>query len=241
MTTPSPLTGDAAALRDHMRSISEKMEFAGWLHGTEWVLWRCLLDWRSTGRAVRNPYAEHPREVTHLMPRLDELQRLAAGWVWWLDGYVFVPEDRWVRLVEARDRHERPYVVDNAALSKSTRPDDGGGRRMNSPESTYQEQWDQAPKLTREEMFERATTPRPLDVAYTKTLFAELYQLEGRDPVLDRVSIALRAALSEASEWQAMEEFPEQRYCGAMILRKVGAQLFAPERRTGDLAAGDAD
>lgn len=104
------LTGPAIPLGQHMSDISEDTHCAGWLIGTEWCLWRALQDWRATGRAYWSPRALYPSDITEYMPRLDELQRQAAGWVWWLDvpdvahgGMRFVTEDRWLRLVQARE------------------------------------------------------------------------------------------------------------------------------------------
>ncbi len=38
------------------------------------------------------------------MPKLDEIQRQAGGWVWWLDGCgeQFVPQERWDKLAVER-------------------------------------------------------------------------------------------------------------------------------------------
>lgn len=109
----------AGKLAEHMSDISEDVYAAGWMAGTEWTLWAALQAWRNTGRAYWSPGSEYPHEITDCMPELDRLQRQAGGWVWWLDtapnggGEVFVPEDRWLRLVAAREGR----AVENEVLN----------------------------------------------------------------------------------------------------------------------------
>ena len=95
------LEGVAYGLGEYMSSISECTYAAGWLTGTEWILWQALLTWRETGEAYWSPNSEFPDEITRFMPALDALQKASGGWVWWLDGMRFVPEERWLRLFDA--------------------------------------------------------------------------------------------------------------------------------------------
>ncbi|WP_328344887.1 hypothetical protein [Micromonospora sp. NBC_00421] len=110
----------ANALGEYMSHISEEVYAAGWLSGTEWVLWQALLDWRATGRAYWSPGTEFPQNITELMPSLDWLQRQTGGWVWWLDdGMRFVPEARWGLLVVARDASRWGWQTRNEELDQA--------------------------------------------------------------------------------------------------------------------------
>lgn len=98
----------AQQLRDHMSDISEHVYAAGWMADCEWHLWDALTVWRTGDPAVW-AFAD----ITSWMPRLHELQQRCGGWIWWLDypgargGAQFVPEDRWRRLYEERERAQR--------------------------------------------------------------------------------------------------------------------------------------
>ncbi|WP_433460726.1 hypothetical protein [Micromonospora sp. CA-248212] len=106
----------ANALGEHMSDISQEVYAAGWMRGTEWVLWQALTDWRATGRAYWSPGSEFPGDITEHMPELDRLQKAAGGWVWWLDGMQFVPEDRWLRLVAVREASPWGWQTENREL-----------------------------------------------------------------------------------------------------------------------------
>ncbi|MEV5819242.1 hypothetical protein AB0L22_08715 [Micromonospora haikouensis] len=106
----------ASLLGEHMSRISEAVYCAGWLTGTEWALWQALNDWRATGHAYWTPGAEYPDDITAYMPSLDWLQKQADGWVWWLDGRQFVPEERWLRLVAAREASRWGWQTRNCEL-----------------------------------------------------------------------------------------------------------------------------
>lgn len=119
VTHHTALPGPAAALARLMSDISEEVYCAGWLIGTEWVLWRALLDWRKTGRAYWSPGAEYPGDITEHMAAVDAVQKLAGGWIWWLDGETFVPEERWLRLVQRMEASPRGWwELDNADLDR---------------------------------------------------------------------------------------------------------------------------
>lgn len=96
------LTGTARSLGVLMSRISEDVYGAGWLHDVEWELWKALLQWRQFGRDGWPHSPEFGEDLALYMWELDWLQRQSGGWVWWLDGEEFVPEERWLRLVEAR-------------------------------------------------------------------------------------------------------------------------------------------
>lgn len=112
------LTPPQQLLADCMSAISEDVYHAGWLVDTEWILWRALLDWWDTGRAYWSPESRHPSDITSYMPRLDWLQREAGGWIWWLDGPTYVPESRWLRLVEHRAQVLAAGEDDNHRLDR---------------------------------------------------------------------------------------------------------------------------
>ncbi|MFI7608486.1 hypothetical protein ACIBTV_25500 [Micromonospora sp. NPDC049366] len=115
------LTGPALALGNLMSDISEDVYAAGWIQNNEWILWRALLDWRKDGRAYWAPGTQHAHDITEYMPELDRLQRESGGWVWWLDGMTFVPETRWLALVQRR-RDQAAAVPDNAELHRALPP-----------------------------------------------------------------------------------------------------------------------
>jgi hypothetical protein len=110
------LTGATLKLATLMSDVSEDVTAAGWLTGTEWTLWDALTEWRETGYAYWGAAS-----IREYMPRLDELQRAAAGWIWWTDahGPTYVPESRWLRIFAA---HERQPILarwkGNAELDK---------------------------------------------------------------------------------------------------------------------------
>ncbi|MER7167252.1 hypothetical protein ABT336_14430 [Micromonospora sp. NPDC000207] len=107
----------ANLLGEYMSNISQEVYAAGWMTSTEWNLWHALLDWRATGRAYWWP-ADHSDDITRHMPQLDWLQKQTGGWVWWLDdGMRFVPEDRWLRLVAARDASRWGWQTKNSELN----------------------------------------------------------------------------------------------------------------------------
>ncbi|MBQ1048474.1 hypothetical protein KBX50_08350 [Micromonospora sp. C51] len=131
--TPAPTsTYDPQAafqLGEHMSAISEDVYSASWIQGNEWTLWRALLDWRATGRALWDPKQPAFGDITEYMPRLDELKREAHGWVWWLNGRrQWVPIARWEQLVAAREQ---------AHLSNDQLDEQLPGR--NEPADTYLE------------------------------------------------------------------------------------------------------
>lgn len=115
---PAELDGVAFGLGEYMSSISEEVYCAGWLIGTEWVLWRALLTWRDTGEAYWSPDSDFPDNITRFMPALDALQKAAVGWVWWRDGRRFVPEERWLRLFDAWSAKPASlrWGIDNAQI-----------------------------------------------------------------------------------------------------------------------------
>lgn len=109
------LTGVARDLGELMSDISEDVYAAGWIRGNEWILWRALRNWRASGGpAYWDPASPDFADITEYMPKLDQVQRAAGGWVWFLmhpderGGMQFVPEERWLRLVEANAA--RPHL-----------------------------------------------------------------------------------------------------------------------------------
>lgn len=107
------LPGIAADLAEYMSDISEELYAAGWISGLEWMLWPELCAYRMKAPPVRR------HDVGEFMPRLDELQAAADGWVWWLDGVgmQFVPAERWRQIVTIRtDRW--PHCTDSDAIAK---------------------------------------------------------------------------------------------------------------------------
>lgn len=110
------LTGAALKLAEHISDVSEDVYAAGWMGGCEWPIWEALVDWRETGSAFWGR-----QDITEHMAQLDELQRAAAGWIWWTDGVgaTYIPEARWLRLFAANER--QPSLArwkGNAALDK---------------------------------------------------------------------------------------------------------------------------
>lgn len=91
------MTPSAAALRDYMSELSEEAWHAGWQTDLEFALWHAL-------HGGPRRYGRLTLTDAHLS-RLRELSDRCGGWVRFDDDAadeVFVPTDRWRRLVEAR-------------------------------------------------------------------------------------------------------------------------------------------
>ncbi|MFF5081633.1 hypothetical protein ACFY36_31680 [Actinoplanes sp. NPDC000266] len=113
------MRAEAAALRDFISDVSEDVYAAGWMAGCEWDIWRAYTDWLDGKPAV---WAH--ADISAHMPALNRLHKAAGGWVWWLDdpddevdGERFVSTDRWLRLLDLRERAGRRISNEDLDLS----------------------------------------------------------------------------------------------------------------------------